>query len=167
MRCFEFDRYQMLAARNFKLQENFTHGEVMQNMMLCKRKETCPMTWTLKSWSTRHLGPWCQGRGRSEGTFPHFVFSYTAFASSIHCVKLLPSSSEAESKPLSSELSTNSLVVAAVSGACWKFLTRVISNRKGTLIHEAGECFAPHLPFRFGKGSATSEHADWCMFPSA
>ena len=49
---------------------------------------------------------------------PFFVFSYTAFASSIHCVKLLPSSSEAESKPLSSELSTNSLVVAAVSGAC-------------------------------------------------
>ena len=86
---------------------------------------------------------------------PFFVFSYTAFASSIHCVKLLPSSSEAESKPLSSELSTNSLVVAAVSGACWKFLTRVISNRKGTLIHEAGECFAPHIPFRCGKGSAT------------
>ena len=32
----------MLAARNFKLQENFTHGEVMQNMMLCKRKENMP-----------------------------------------------------------------------------------------------------------------------------
>ena len=41
-RCLKFDRYQPLAARNSKLQINFTHDEVVQKIMLCKRNKNTP-----------------------------------------------------------------------------------------------------------------------------
>ena len=41
-RCFKFDRFQMLAACNSKLQRNLTDDEGIQKMMLPKRKENMP-----------------------------------------------------------------------------------------------------------------------------